>query len=461
MSDRIAALEALLDEQADIFMARTSASLAALRRNVRHLPLAVASSFQSHYPYPMVIDRGEGQWCYDVDGNRYLDLHGGFGCNIFGHAHPEISLAITRRAASGTHFASPTPQLGDYARVLCDRVGMDQMRLCNSGTEATMDAIRLARAATGRTKVMKVEGTYHGHHDVALMSVKPNPTKAGPATAPKTLPASQGIPESVRRHVVVAPFNDAAAARALFDRHVTKAGRSQIACVILEPVMCNLGLIRPRDGYLQALRDLCDEHGALLIFDQVKTGITIAPGGAQQVFGVQPDLHCLGKAIGGGCAIGAFGGRREHMKLIEDWKAPHYGTFAGNPLSVAAGLAALTEVLTPDAYAHIDELTARLLAGARATIDRYGLACYADAIGAKGGVFFSAQPPHDYRSWHASTDRRLAQLYWLWMVNSGVWLPPGADEQWTLPCVMDLDDCDLYLETFEDFAQVVADLPAD
>lgn len=452
---RMNAIDKHLDSEAAHFLQRTPRSLAQLQQNVERLPLGVASSFQSHYPYPLVVDYGSGSWVTDVDGHRYLDLHSGFGCNIYGHAHPKIVAAIQQQVTRGTHFAAPSPGLDAYAGALCERVGMEQCRLCNSGTEATMDAIRLSRAATGRDLVIKIEGSYHGHHDVALLSVKPDPDEAGSITAPVAVRGSEGIPQAVVNDLRIAPFNHLAALASLLERE-----GEECACLILEPVMCNLGMIVPDPDYLPGVRELCDRYGVKLIFDQVKTGFTIAYGSALELYGVTPDLHCLGKAIGGGLPVGAFGGDTEMMDLIKDWRSPHYGTFSGNPLTVAAGSAAIIDVLIPEVYVDLEQKGYQITRKAEEHIQAHDLAFHTTVIGAKGGVFFSRQPAKNYRQWFEQTDRRLAQLYWLWMANRGVWMAPGADEQWTLPCVIDDEGIELFDAAFASFAEMAGSLPA-
>ena len=328
-------------------MARTPGSQALHERASKHLPYGVASTFHANDPYPIYLERGQGSHVWDVDGTEYLDFHGGFGVNVVGHAHPKVVEAIERAARTGTHFATTTPTTVALAEELCRRFHLDTVRFTNSGTEATMDAIRIARAATGRDRVLKIEGSYHGHHDTVMFSVVPNADAMGGRDQPASTPMSKGIPAVLADYTLVVPFNDVEA----LDRMLSDRG-SEIACLIMEPVMMNIGVVVPQPGYLEAARDLCTRHGVVLIFDEVKSGATIAAGGAIERFGVQPHLACFAKAIGGGTPIGAFGGDASVMEVIEHGAAQQ-GTFNGNPLVAAAGLAALTEVLTPDAYAHL------------------------------------------------------------------------------------------------------------
>ena len=334
-------------EETAALVARTPGSQALHERASKHLPYGVASTFHANDPYPIYLERGHGSHVWDVDGTEYLDFHGGFGVNVVGHAHPKVVEAIERAARTGTHFATTTPTTVALAEELCRRFHLDTVRFANSGTEATMDAIRIARAATGRDRVLKIEGSYHGHHDTVMFSVVPNADAMGGRDQPASTPMSKGIPAVLADYTLVVPFNDVDA----LDRMLSDRG-SEIACLIMEPVMMNIGVVVPQPGYLEAARDLCTRHGVVLIFDEVKSGATIAAGGAIERFGVQPHLACFAKAIGGGTPIGAFGGDASVMEVIEHGAAQQ-GTFNGNPLVTAAGLAALTEVLTPDAYAHL------------------------------------------------------------------------------------------------------------
>lgn len=412
------------------FTARTRCSRAQLDRLQRTLPLGVASSFQAHAPYPLVFDSAAGAQATDADGNTYLDLHGGFGANVFGHAHPLIVAAVAEQAVRGAHYAHPTARLADYAEHLAGRFKLDRLRLCNSGTEATMDAIRVARAFTGRDKVVRMEGSYHGHHDTVLISMKPLLSAVGDLPRPGVWHNSHGIPSGVAQDIIPLAFNDA-------DTLTDVLHEQAVACVIIEPILCNLGLLMPADGYLQAVRDACTATGTVLIWDEVKTGATVAWGGAGELFPhCRPDLLCLGKAVGGGLPVGVFGGRRDIMDVITDGRSPGYGTFNGNPMTVTAGLTALTEILTPDAYQFLESCNRTLLASMEAMITEHDLPCHARALGAKGGLFFSAVPPRHYREYVRGTDHDLARVAWLHLANQGVLLAPGSDEQWTLPVVI-------------------------
>jgi len=423
---------------------RTRASKALFERASEHLPLGVASSFQTGDPYPLYVAKGKGAHVWDVDGNEYLDFHGGFGANLVGHAHPKIVEAIDRAARTGTHFAATTEVTVAFAEELCRRFRLDKVRLANSGTEATMDAVRIARAATGRDVVAKIEGSYHGHHDAVMFSVVPNADAMGGREQPASAPMSKGIPVGMAKWTTVVPFNDADAVTRLFsDRG------NEIACLIMEPVMMNIGVVPPAPGYLEAVRELCTKHGVVFIFDEVKSGATIAEGGAIERYGVQPDLACFAKAIGGGTPAAAFGGKAEVMDVIEHGAAQQ-GTFNGNPLVAAAGLAALTEVLTPDAYEYLGALGTRLADGCAKAIAEHGLPAHTVDLGAKGCISYRAEPLTNYRDF-LETRTELYTASFPWVVNRGVFMTPGDEEQWTISVQHTDADIDRYVEVFAEF----------
>ena len=450
MTDRLAENAArIADDETAALVARTPASRALHERASAHLPYGVASSFHANDPYPIYLERGQGAHVWDVDGTEYLDFHGGFGVNVVGHAHPKIVEAIERAARSGTHFATTTPVTVALAEELCRRFGLDTVRFANSGTEATMDAVRIARAATGRDKVLKIEGSYHGHHDTVMFSVVPNADAMGGRDQPASTPMSKGIPAVLADYTLVVPFNDTAA----LERTLSDRG-DEIACLIMEPVMMNIGVVVPQPGYLDAARDLCSKHGVVLIFDEVKSGATIAAGGAIERFGVQPDLACFAKAIGGGTPIAAFGGRADVMDVIEHGAAQQ-GTFNGNPLVAAAGLAALTEVLTPDAYEHLAALGSRLADGCAKAIAETGLPAHTADLGAKGCVSYRAEPLHNYRDF-LETRTEFYDSSYPWIVNRGVFMTPGDEEQWTISVQHTDADIDAYVEAFAAFATAVS-----
>lgn len=432
-----------------LLLERTRASEAMYNRALNSLPLGVGSSFQVGDPYPIYLSEGSGSRVVDVDGHEYVDYHNGFGCMLVGHAHPKVREAIERAAATGTHFAAPTPATVELAEVLCDRFSVDRVRFCNSGTEATMHAIRIARAATGRDHIVKIEGSYHGHHDAVMFSVVPNADVLGGRDMPATTPMSLGIPPSVADYTHVVPFNDLTVLDRLLDE---RAG--QIACLILEPVMMNIGIAEPQPGYLQGLKDLLHKHGALLVFDEVKSGATVAYGGAADRYGVQPDLSCWAKATFGGTPGAAFGGRSDVMDSIERGAAQQ-GTFNGNPLVAAAGLATLTEVLTPDAYVELSRIGTRLAEGCAKAIAEHGIPAHAVDLGAKGCVSYRSERLTNYRDF-LETNLDLYAASFPWMINRGVFMTPGDEEQWTLSVQHSDADVDRYVDAFADFCAAVA-----
>ena len=413
------------------------------------MPMGVGSSFQAWDPYPVYLREGRGSGVVDVDGNEYLDFHNGFGCMVVGHAHPKVTEAIERAARTGTHFAAPTEPTVHFAEVLCDRFGCDEVRFANSGTEATMSAIRVARAATGREHIVKIEGSYHGHHDAVMFSVVPGSDLVGGRDAPSTTPMSTGIPKIMAEYTHVVPFNDLALLEAL----LAERG-DEIACLILEPVMMNIGICQPEPGYLQGLSDLLHRHGALLIFDEVKSGATVAYGGAAERYGVQPDLACWAKAICGGTPGAAFGGRADVMEAI-DSGAAQQGTFNGNPLIAAAGLATLTEVLTHDAYDHLATIGTRLAEGCAKAMAEHDIPGHAVDLGAKGCVSYRPEPLRNYRDF-LETNPELYLASYPWAMNRGIFMTPGDEEQWTLSVQHTEADIDRYVEQFADFCATLA-----
>jgi glutamate-1-semialdehyde 2,1-aminomutase len=413
------------------------------------MPFGVTSSFQASDPFPIYLASGRGSRVTDIDDNEYVDYHNGFGSMVVGHSHPKVREAIERAARSGSHFAATTVAAVELAEELKRRFGMEKLRFTNSGTEATMDAVRLARAAAGRDVLLKIEGSYHGHHDAVMYSVNPGFDSAGPDERPWSVPFSRGIPEETARSTMVVPFNDVSALETILSEQGDRIG-----AMIMEPVMMNIGIVMPKPGYLQAVRDLCTRHGVVLIFDEVKTGVTIAPGGATEYMGVQPDLICLAKSIGGGTAIGAFGGKAEIMDEIKNGVAA-LGTFNGNPLSVAAGLATLTEVLTPEAYEHLAKLGTRLARGCQDVLAEAGVPAVTTDLGCKGSITFRARPLVANRDFK-EVDDTLFDAYWYFVVNRGIYMTPGKDEQWTISVQHTEEDIDRCVAALADYCEAVA-----
>ncbi len=448
-------LEELISAEERAFIERQPRSGALHARAVRSLAGGVTSNWQISRPQPVFLERGEGSRIWDVDGNEYVDLHGGYGAGLAGHAHPAVVEAVRRQVARGTHFAQPSEDAVAVAENLGRRFGLPTWRFMNSGTEATMDAVHLMRAATGRDLIVKIEGCYHGHHDSVQVSVMPGADAVGPARRPNSVPASSGVPSALTALTLVAPFNDLDSLAAILDEHA-----GGVAGLILEPIMMNAGIIHPEPGYLEGLKALVHAHGALLTFDEVKTGLTVGPGGVTALSGVQPDLVCLAKAIGGGLIAAAVGGSAELMEDVADGTYEMVGTFNGNPLSMAATRAMLEQVATPDAYARLAGLAGRVRDGLSSTIAAHGLAAHVVSAGAKGCVTFSPAPVRDYRDF-LGLDDRFNHLHFLVQHNGGVFLPPwGKTEQWLISVQHDDTDLDRFLANFERFATRLQDVAA-
>lgn len=430
--------------------AATQASRETYTRASKHLSGGVASSYQLRDPWPIYLERGDGPKVWDVDGNEMWDFHNGFGSMVQGHAHPAIGRAVAERYPRGTHFAAPTEDAIVVGDELARRWGLPKWRYTNSGSESTMDAIRIARAFTGRDTVMKIFGSYHGHHDTVMVSIGVEYDKIGDRENLESLPYGAGIPQATVDMTVAVPFNDAGAMERRIER-LAAEGRLP-ACVIMEPAMMNLGVVLPEPGYLAAVRDITTRHGIVLIFDEVKTGLCIAAGGATEKFGVRPDLVTLAKALGGGLPSGAIGGTEEIMAVVEDGTVYQVGTYNGNPLTMAATRASLLEVLTPDAYAHLDHLNDRIVTGCQGVVDRYALPGYALGIGSKGCVTFSPTKVVDYESFKANQDAELSTLAWLFNMNRGIFMTPGREEEWTLSVTHTDEAIDAYVDCFEEFA---------
>jgi glutamate-1-semialdehyde 2,1-aminomutase len=429
---------------------RTQASKAMYERARRTLAGGVASSYQTREPWPIYLTHGEGQRVWDVDGTEYFDFHNGFGSMTQGHAHPVITRAVAERAALGTHFAAPTEDGLAVAEELARRFRLPKWRYTNSGSEATMDAIRIARGHTGRDTVLKIFGSYHGHHDAIMVSIGVAYDRIGDRENLASLGYGAGIPQAIVDLTVPVPFNDAGAMERRIER--LAAEERLPACLIMEAAMMNLGVVLPEPGYLEAVRELTARHGIVLIFDEVKTGLTIAAGGAVEHFGVVPDLVTLAKTLGAGLPSGAIGGTDEVMLCVEDGSVVQVGTFNGNPLTMAAARASLLEVLTPDAYRQLAHLNERLLEGCGAVVDEYRLPGYAVGIGAKGCVTFSPVRVVDYETFKAHQDAELTELGWLWNMNRGIFATPGREEEWTLSVQHTDEAVDRYVSVFDELA---------
>jgi len=411
------------------------------------MPRGVPSSFQDASPQPVFMERGKGSRVWDVDGNEYVDFHNGFGVMVVGHAHPKIVEAVRRQIELGSHFAQPVENVVVVAKELSRRFKQPKWRFTNSGTESTLDAVRIARAFTGRDRLIKIEASYHGHHDALMVSVEPPPALMGPADHPASVPQSEGIPAAIVELTTVVPFNDPDALDKAMSEH-----QGEVAAVIVEPAMMNVGIVLPDQGYLDKVKEIAHRHGALLIFDEVKTGVTIAPGGATERFNVTPDLIALAKAIGGGLPCGAVGGREDVMGVIEEKRVAQMGTFNGNPLTMAASKVTLLEILDPNAYAHFDALAETLQGGLDEAIQRHGLPFHVITLAARGGVTYRARRVRNYRD-YLEIDKAMAYLSWLYQCNRGVLMAPGAEENWTLSVQHSIDDVQRYVDNFTEMAR--------
>ncbi len=368
---------------------------------------------------PVVIRSGCGATVTDLDGHEYIDYVASYGPLILGHAPPAVTQAVSKAAANGVSFGMPTEAEAVLAQMVIEAVpAIKLVRFVNSGTEATMSAIRLARAATGRDKIVKFTGCYHGHSDGLLVQAGSGATTLG-------TPSSPGVPESVIQHTLLAPFNDLTQVAELFDQHT-----NQIAAIIVEPVAGNMGCIPPQDGFLQGLRDLSDRHGALLIFDEVMTGFRVAYGGAQSLYGVTPDLTCLGKVVGGGLPCAAYGGREDLMRQVApDGPVYQAGTLSGNPLAMAAGIATLEGLRQPGVYEKLDKATAQLVAGIERAADQAGVAVQCRRVESMACCFFTDRPVENYDDARACDTRAFAGFFGH-MLDRGVILPPSQFETW-------------------------------
>lgn len=437
-------IESLMAAEWETFTAQTGGSAAHHARASVPLPLGVASSFQHWDPHPLAIASANGAWLTDVDGRKVLDLSMGFGAMLVGHLNPAVVAAVEDVLQSGTLFVTPSPITTEVAERFARRFSLDQLRFANSGTEATMYAVKAARAFTQKHGIIKIEGGYHGGYDALSVSVKPDLDEAGPEGAPVAQ-----VPFEVEAGIVhVVPYND-------LDRleEILAAHSDEIAAVVMEPVLENISIVVPDAGYLAAVREACDRHGVLLVFDEVKTGLTAGYAGASKRLGVTPDLIALAKSIGGGLPLAAFGGRADIMALIASGDMWHFGTYNGNPLVMAAAIA-VDDICTPEAMGEAEAINDRALASIDAVIAEYDLPAHTVGFGVKGAVTWSATPVRNYRD-YKRTDFGAAELSWLWGINRGILTPPGLDEQWLVSLAHTDDDMNLLVDEFTELAQAL------
>src|SRR5215813_8045231 len=434
-----------LQKELDTFVKRTPNSAEAHKKNLKRIPLGVASNYRAYDPHPIFVkDAGAGRF-RDLDGNEYVDHNLCFGALMAGHCHPAVMKAVGARLTTGTMFGMPHDMEWELAEEICNRFPVEMVRFGNSGTEVTMHGIRLARAATGRDKIVKFEGAYHGLHDSALVSVKPHAPEYGDINAPTSVPGGLGVPKASLDNVKIATFNNLDTVERRF-----RENPGEIAAIILEPILMNVGLCIPQPGFLKGLREICDKNGAKLCW-----------GGASEYFGVTPDMICLAKSIGGGLPLAAFGTHKSVMDLISQHKVFHGGTYNTNPVSMAAGLATFREVLTRDNYTHVEKLSKTLADGYRKIIAKVGLQAYIAQAGANGALMLYPKEIVNYRDWTV-IDVDLWRHYWFGMVNRGVMAQPyWWDEQWTISVQHTEADIDKHIAAFDDIAASLAKAQAE
>ncbi|MCY4442742.1 MAG: glutamate-1-semialdehyde 2,1-aminomutase [Deltaproteobacteria bacterium] len=423
---------------------RSSLSAGLFERSTRVVPGGVNSPVRAWSAVggePVFVGRGQGARIFDEDGRGYLDYVCAWGPLILGHAPRPVVEAVVRAVPEGTGFGAPTAKELELAELVCERIaGIEQLRLVNSGTEATMSAIRLSRGYTGRNKVLKFDGCYHGHVDALL-------ARAGSGVASFSLPDSAGVPESFTGQTLIADFNDVASVR-----NLVRENHQDLAAVIVEPVCGNMGVIPPEPGFLEALRELTREYGIVLIFDEVITGFRVARGGAQERYGVTPDLTCLGKILGGGLPVGAFGGRREIMSCLAP-AGPVYqaGTLSGNPVTVTAGLATLKELAAPEVYRELEEKGRRLEEGLQGVLDQ-GIRGTVNRVGSMLTLFLGPDrvgAPADART----SDRDRFARFFHGMLARGIYLPPSPFEALFVSLAHGEDDIAATVAAFADWAE--------
>ncbi len=435
----------LLAQEWATFRSLTTNSGTHNKRASKVLPLGVTSSFQHWDPHPISIVSAKGAYFKDVDGRKLLDLSMGFGAMLVGHLNKDVVRAVKKAMRSvGTLFVTPGPLATEAAERFQKRFDLDMLRFTNSGTESTMYAIRAARAATGKKAIIKIEGGYHGGYDPLQVSVKAPVEKLGTVSAPK----AYYPPEVEAGDVYVVSYNDTVRLEAIMKKH-----GKEIAAFMIEPIVENLSIILPDEGYLKTVRELCDKYKIALIFDEVKTGLTAGVAGAAIRVGVKPDLITLAKSIGGGLPLAAFGGKKEFMQPVVDGRMAHFGTYNGNPLVVAAAIA-VDNIATEEALAKAEGINNATLDAIDKIIDEYALPAHTVGFGVKGAVIWSPTPVRNYRDFKA-TDFEMAELSWLWGINRGIITPPGLDEQWLVSFAHTQNDMNKMVRSFEDLAKAI------
>jgi glutamate-1-semialdehyde 2,1-aminomutase len=442
---------AALQKELDTYQKRTPKSREAHARASVRVPIGVGSNYRFYPPYPLFVQDGKGSRIHDVDGNEYVDHNLCYGALFAGHCHPAVMKAVGHRLKIGTLFGMPHGLELELADLICERFPVEMVRFGNSGSEVTMHSLRLARSVTGRSKIIKMEGGYHGGHDAVSVSVKPKESQFGDPEKPTPVVSSAGVLRGTSDATLVAPFNNLAAVERLFEEHP-----GEIAGVIVEPIMMNIAFCMPDEGYLQALHDIARKHGALFILDEVKTGGKLAYGGACEYFNLKPDILCLGKSIGGGLPLAAFAASRQVMDVIAQQKMFHAGTYNTNPVVMAAGIATFHEVLTREAFEYVSGLNSTLVNGYQGVIKKAGLVGYADGAGANGAMMFYSSRVRNYRDWY-QVDEDLWTHYWFAMTNRGILSQPyWWDEQWTISVQHTARDIEEHLQVFAEIAPALA-----
>ncbi len=436
----------VLEKEIEQYQSRTPNSKALWEKARKVMPMGTASNSRMYEPYPIYIDHAEGSKVWDVDGNEYIDHNLSFGAIVVGHRHPAVMAAVTKQLTIGTMYGMSHGQECELAEEIIRRYTfLDRVRFANSGTESTLHALRLAKAFSGKSKIAKMEGAYHGLHDAVMVSVKPGEESWGASCVPTPVPASAGV-DLEDSHTLVAQFNDAECLEQVLQR-----AKGDVAAVIVEPVMMNIGVLPPKPGYLEAVRKLCTQYGALLIFDEVKTS-SMSYGGAAEYYHITPDIVCLSKSIGGGLPLAAFAFTEEISKVIETRKMMHAGTYNANPVVIAAGLAALRDVLTADKYEGMRNLSDKLADGYRKILGEAGVPGIVTNAGINGAVTFGVESVSNYREW-SKMNTDMWTTFWFGMVNRGVIAQPyWWDEQWTLSLAHTEADIEKHLAALKDVA---------
>ena len=447
----------LWDDIATEYRQRTPTSRELFHDTHDHVPAGVASTYRSWDPHPLFIERAVGAHLHDVDGNAYIDFDMNNGAGMSGHANPTVTEAVTEQLQEGTLFTHPHRLLGEAAAELKKRWdAIDRVRFTNSGTESTMYAIRLARAYTGNNKILKIEGAYHGCHDYAMVSKAAPRRMLGHADRPARVIESDGVPEQVAETVEVAPWNDLEAVEEIVRDH-----HNEIGGLIVEPIVMNVAMTQPYGEFLHGLRELCTEYGIAYIFDEVKTGVKVAPGGAAEYYDVEPDIVTMAKSIGGNFPVGAIGGSEEVMSLIENGTA-HYGTYNGNPLVLTALLTQLRDVLTEDAYDYVARLGERMASGYEDVMEDAGIEGHVEHVNSQGSILFTDTVIENYRDYLEHVDAKFHENYWFAMVNQGIMPHPhSASQQWTVSVQHTEEHVDETIEAFKNIAPRLADEQAE